>query len=527
MPRPRPALRNVLDAAWIASVCALLVACGAAPQTSGDGTGVPNNGVDGAVDGNAGLDGASGDGLVGDDGQRDDGQGDDGQGDDGAGSADSAPFEDAAEDATNGDVVDEDSKPVDGDPGDGDPGDGVDDGDADEPKLQPEAPVVFIVEDPPVTANVATLAKGAWTEAVAVDPAVVLVQAPAKGSTPAAVALLGPVEGQVTPLTAELGALVAAMSRQSVVLVWHAAGVSAQVQAKLLPSPLAAALGAPVQQWRRGAGDDLWLLAGGKLWLWRVGKLATVSWPADAPGATVPTQGSSDATDLAFGCLGLAGPSLALSGPHGLRVVHVAAGGAVQSASWIEGRAVGSLVCDAAGVLWAETQGELVSRGVAGNWTTWSFGLVAKDPTVAALGGQDGLGGFWIDVAGVRWRQELGVWRRVLGVPDAAAWSDDPKGGIVGVAGGAVVRVQTVAPTPKPPVSWVKDIKPIYEASCALCHGPEGVATKLDTDKKWKDKIEIVLQYVEAAAMPLPPKQPLGSNERALIAKWKSDGFQP
>ena len=521
MRRQLYARSKVHRVALLALICAALAACSAEPigpeaGAGGVGLGDTQGATDAAFDASTGGDDTGGaDALAADDGQ------------DGARSSDDA----TSHDATSDDATDEFD--VDLDDGNDDP-DAIDDADpSDEPdggedaKLPAEAPVVFVVEDPPVTANVATIAKGAWTEAVAVDTAVVLARAPAKGAEPASVALLGPVDGQITPVAGEIGALVASMVRQSVVLVWHADGVAAQVKTKLLPSPLAAALGAPIAQWRRGDGDDLWLLAGGKLWLWRDGVLATVSWPDDAAAGAKPAQGSINAAHLAWGCAGLAGPSLALSGPNGLRIVRVAADGAVQSAVWIEGRAVGAVVCDFAGVLWAATEGELVSRGVGGNWTTWSFGVVSSDPTVQGLSGLDGLGGFWIDVAGVRWRQELGVWRRVLAVPAAATWSDHVDGGLVGVAAGAVVRVETVAPTPKPPVSWAKQIKPIYDASCALCHGPEGVSTKLDSAKKWKDKIDIVLQYVQSGAMPLPPKLPLGSSERALIAKWKSDGYQP
>ncbi len=404
------------------------------------------------------------------------------------------------------------------------------------------APVVFVALDPPVQAAITILDPGPHTAAVPVVSAadgLRIAYTPA-GKAPAKTLLLGPLSGQAQPLEGAASAPVAALEVAGARLLWHADGLAVQVKNKLVPSPLQEAIGAPLAAWRKGGASDLWLIAGGVLWLWRGGVVAKLPLPDLSGKPMVPTA-------LAHGCVGPAGSSIAVSGAHGLQLLHIGDGplsdgpNQTKTLTLLQDRPVEAVVCDDKGVLWALGEGELFSRGVDGSWLTHSFALVEAKPAVVALRGLDGQPGFWVEVAGNTYRRHGDSWRLVLGLaaamPKAApagagllttpGLTEDHDGARVGAVDGVVLRVATSAPPPKPKVSWAKQIQPIYLASCALCHGPDGVATKLDTAKKWQDKYDKVWQLIDTGSMPLPPKLPLTSSAKALVAKWKSDGFQP
>lgn len=115
----------------------------------------------------------------------------------------------------------------------------------------------------------------------------------------------------------------------------------------------------------------------------------------------------------------------------------------------------------------------------------------------------------------------------VEGAPAVATWRLDEAGRLGGLDGkGTLIRLQTTAPVAKPKVAWTTDIVPLFQKSCALCHGVNGVNTKLFTRELWQSKYDTIWKNVTSGAMPLPPKQPLTPGEIALIKAWKTDGFK-
>ena len=374
-----------------------------------------------------------------------------------------------------------------------------------------EAPPVLVVPGPPVQASVEVLDKGVWTTALPVTGDEVLVHRVGKDGPEWL--LLGPLAGQTTPHVGPAGAPLDARAVGGARLLRHALGLAGLVGKSWLASPLGAALPGPITAWRTiDGGKGLAMISAGDLWLWRAGKLGKVPLADKVVGEVA----------LADGCAAPGGAALWVADANQLRSVRVDASFQAEVHVWVVDRSFDGLVCDGGGVLWAATEGELVSRGVDGSFTTWALGVPVDDAF-----GADGKGGLWLRLGKALWRVDGDVFRQVLGVGDGAGWRTDAAGRLVVARPEGVLRAATSPPPPKPKVSWKADIAPIYEAKCALCHGPEGVSTKLDGAKKWQDKFETILYLTESGAMPLPPKTPLDSAAIATLKAWKKDGFQP
>jgi hypothetical protein len=76
-----------------------------------------------------------------------------------------------------------------------------------------------------------------------------------------------------------------------------------------------------------------------------------------------------------------------------------------------------------------------------------------------------------------------------------------------------------------PPPSWDGTIAPLYTDRCAVCHGPNGVARRLDSPALWTQQIDAILLNVRTRRMPLPPSLPLTDSEIGLIEGWRAAGF--
>lgn len=372
-------------------------------------------------------------------------------------------------------------------------------------------PPILVIPGPPVKASIEVLDPGSWSAAVPTTGDEVL--AYRAGKEGPEWRTLGPLAGQVTAHKGPAAVPVAGLAVGAARLVRHAAGIVGLVGKNWLPSPVADALPGPVQTWRVvEQGKALAIVAAGELWLWRAGKLGKV--PLDAP-----VQG---AASLAWGCVGPKGPSLWIGDSKGLRSIAVAADYSATIHTWVDDRAFTGVVCDAAGLLWTTGDGELAVRGPGGIFVTYALGTA-----VDAVFGIDGSSGHWLAVGDTIWRVDGDVFRQVTGISATQAWQVDAKGRLISVGAAGIRRASTQPPPPTPKVKWSESVKPIYEASCALCHGAAGVTTKLDSAKKWQDKFPTILYVVESGAMPLPPKQPLDSAAIATLKAWQKDGFLP
>ena len=84
-------------------------------------------------------------------------------------------------------------------------------------------------------------------------------------------------------------------------------------------------------------------------------------------------------------------------------------------------------------------------------------------------------------------------------------------------------------PGPEPTVFWERDILPIYEASCAVCHGAGGNQTFMGSYEAFRALGPQALDLVSRGQMPPPAGsvEPLSAAEIALIATWVQEGMEP
>jgi mono/diheme cytochrome c family protein len=94
---------------------------------------------------------------------------------------------------------------------------------------------------------------------------------------------------------------------------------------------------------------------------------------------------------------------------------------------------------------------------------------------------------------------------------------------------GAEAPAPPMTPPPgEPTVTWA-DIAPIYERSCAMCHGEEGNQTFMGTFEAFSALGELALARVSAGEMPPPASTapPLTEEEVQLLETWVQEGMNP
>ena len=82
-------------------------------------------------------------------------------------------------------------------------------------------------------------------------------------------------------------------------------------------------------------------------------------------------------------------------------------------------------------------------------------------------------------------------------------------------------------PIPDPTVSWERDIRPIYESSCAACHGEDGNQTVLGSYEAFRTLGQVALDLVSRGEMPPASAEPLDAAEVALLETWVQEGMGP
>ena len=94
----------------------------------------------------------------------------------------------------------------------------------------------------------------------------------------------------------------------------------------------------------------------------------------------------------------------------------------------------------------------------------------------------------------------------------------------------AVPADEPPPPPGEPTVFWEEDIRPIYERSCAVCHGEGGNQTFMGSFEAFSALGELALERVSAGEMPPPASanvEPLTEEEVQLLATWVQEGKNP
>ena len=76
-----------------------------------------------------------------------------------------------------------------------------------------------------------------------------------------------------------------------------------------------------------------------------------------------------------------------------------------------------------------------------------------------------------------------------------------------------------------PPLSWARDIQPIWQNDCTPCHHPDTSSHPLHTAQLWRDEITEIIYNVETGIMPLDPEPELTSIQVALVKAWLAAGM--
>jgi hypothetical protein len=169
-------------------------------------------------------------------------------------------------------------------------------------------------------------------------------------------------------------------------------------------------------------------------------------------------------------------------------------------------------------------QGSTLSVAVAGN-STMEDNLAAR------------VGGATVEVTG-----GLGSWSVTSTEPLSPGWhslvlsASSPLGSAERTLSFLVEGAETASP-PMPPtenpgeptVTWAADILPIYERSCAVCHGEEGNQTFMGTFEAFRALGELALDRVSAGEMPpiASTAPPLSEDEVLLLETWVQEGMNP
>jgi mono/diheme cytochrome c family protein len=84
-------------------------------------------------------------------------------------------------------------------------------------------------------------------------------------------------------------------------------------------------------------------------------------------------------------------------------------------------------------------------------------------------------------------------------------------------------------PMPDPTVCWETDIRPIYEASCAICHGANGNQTFLGSYEAFSALGQRALDLVSNGEMPPAASavEPLTADQVTLLETWVQEGMKP
>jgi len=73
--------------------------------------------------------------------------------------------------------------------------------------------------------------------------------------------------------------------------------------------------------------------------------------------------------------------------------------------------------------------------------------------------------------------------------------------------------------------SWEGDIRPIFQANCALCHDGD-TESVLNTVDHWRGAIDEIVTMMSSGEMPLG-RDPVSASDMALVRAWRVSGMAP
>ncbi len=305
-----------------------------------------------------------------------------------------------------------------------------------------------------------------------------------------------------------------AITVNDVPLLLTSAGVYTIGGDGLVLSPLTAAFGDAVPRSAAvvsgEASDEAWFVSETSMSLWRDGLL----YPVSVDGASV-----EDAV-IAWGAPVDSQPALWVAADEDVYSLVEADDGLV---AWVEifDLEVVDLAVDASGRLLAVGEGDVHVRAADG---AWEWLRLPGDVTAVAAGPDASA---WVGTEGELWLNVEDQWWSVVEA-GYASMASDTAGRLV-VAGPQGVSRLTIGDVPDPPpeiVTWTEDVAPLVEEKCSLCHGDGAYAHPMFTRQHWIDEIDDILFVVDSQAMPLPPNDPLTTDEIEIIAEWKNGGFE-
>ncbi len=72
--------------------------------------------------------------------------------------------------------------------------------------------------------------------------------------------------------------------------------------------------------------------------------------------------------------------------------------------------------------------------------------------------------------------------------------------------------------------TWDRDILPLYQDHCAICHAGDTGTAPLDSPAAWQERFDRLLELVDSDSMPLG-RTPLTAVQKGVIRAWGAKGF--
>jgi hypothetical protein len=257
-----------------------------------------------------------------------------------------------------------------------------------------------------------------------------------------------------------------------------------------------------------GAEDTLWLATDNTLYQWEDGLLSEIG-DGDLPTASA---------QLAYGALYEGQPVTWVASQGWLYALFEEDGQWTWSAVAYD-LPVSEMKVDGEGRLWCISDGDVVLRHVDGSWEWLAF----PEPIERVLTGLEA-SDVWLHASGSLYHYEDGLFWIVAGAPGLKPVAYEGTGRFLAGQNASLVRIHAEEPL-NLAATWEDDVAPIYEAKCAMCHGPNSVANDLSTMEDWIDNIANILIRVKTDMPANDP--PLEPNLTALIEAWSDGGFVP
>ena len=257
-----------------------------------------------------------------------------------------------------------------------------------------------------------------------------------------------------------------------------------------------------------GAEDTLWLATDNALYQWEDGLLSEIG------GGDLPTASAH----LAYGAL-YDGQPVTWVASQGWLYALFEEGGQWNWSAVAYDLPVSEMKVDGEGRLWCISDGDVVLRQVDGSWEWLGFPEAIKH-VITGVEASD----VWLQAGDSLYYYANGLFWTIAGAQELQPVAYEGSGRFLAGQDASVVRVYAEEPL-NAVTTWEDDVAPIYEAKCAMCHGPNSVANDLSAMEHWVDDIVNILIRVKTDMPANDP--PLDPNLTALIEAWSDGGFVP